>query len=350
MTQEKDQLPKIRIGEILLQKGLINPTQLRQALVFQQDSQLKLGEILVQQGLISPEQLQQVLVEQRWRNLVTSVLLSVSTLAPNAPQLASNSEVLTPEVHGHHAHAVTLVSDNLAQDSTTSQNSVGVPTSFPGVPEIHGHHSLVSDNLAQGSTTSQNSGGVPPSLEASKSQTLFASSAPLSRKPTTKSPLTGFCHPTNGEGWLSQGIRGTTHQGRMEYAYDLAVSIGTPIYAMRSGAVIGIRDKYPDVGGGKENASRFNYTWIEHEDGYRSIYVHLQQGFRSKVNLKAGDQVEAGQLIGYSGNSGWSSGPHLHVEVQKPSAKKNFSKTVPFAISGSCNGGQIAQKSGATKK
>lgn len=311
MSQQKDRLSKIRIGELLLQKGFINPTQLRQALSLQRDSELKLGEILIQQGLISHEQLHQVLTEQRWRNLVTSVLLSVSTLTPHLPQPLSHAEVQASEAHGNHSHSVEFITNDPIKEKTDRQNQ----------------------------------GGISTQLSPSKVKTLFASATPIPSKPTVASPLRGFCHPLNGQGWLSQGIRGTTHQGRMEYAYDLAASIGTPIYAMRSGKVLAIRDKYPDIGGGKENAARYNFIWIEHDDGYRSIYVHLQQGFRNKVNLRAGDHVEAGQLIGYSGNSGWSSGPHLHVEVQTPSRRQHFTKTVPFAISKSCNGEQFAQES-----
>lgn len=310
MSQPQDQLPKIRIGELLLQKGYINPTQLRQALTLQRRSQLKLGEILIQEGLISPEQLQQVLIEQRWRNLVTSVLLSVSTFAPNLPQLVSSAETQTIQVQSIHKPTV----------------------------------ELIVDDIIKGANTRQGYGGMSTPSGPSKTKTLFASATPLPQKPTVDAPLRGFCHPLNGQGWLSQGIRGRTHRGRMEYAYDLAVSIGTPIYAMRAGKVIALRDKYPDTGGGKENAARFNFIWIEHDDGYRSVYVHLQQGFKSKVNLKAGDHIEAGQLIGYSGNSGWSSGPHLHVEVQKPSRKKSFTNSVPFAISGICNNTPIAEQ------
>ncbi len=159
----------------------------------------------------------------------------------------------------------------------------------------------------------------------------------MNHTPTIASPLKGFCHPLDGKGYLSQGIRGKTHQNRMEYAYDIASSIGTPVYAMRAGRVIRLQDKYPDTGGTKAHASKFNYVWIEHDNGYRSAYAHLQQGFRKRVQLKAGDWVKAGQLIGYSGNSGWSSGPHLHVEVQTQGSRAKFSPTVPFQISGSCS-------------
>ena len=159
---------------------------------------------------------------------------------------------------------------------------------------------------------------------------------PLSRRPTIANPLRGFCHPLDGRGLLSQGIRGLTHKGRSEYAYDLAVGMGTPVFAMRSGRIMGWEDKYPDTGGGASKAKRFNYVWIEHPGGYRSAYIHLQQGFQRRLRLQPGTWVKTGQLIGYSGNSGWSSGPHLHVEVQQPSRGNHFTKTVPFQISGHC--------------
>ncbi|BDM83389.1 M23 family metallopeptidase [Acaryochloris marina] len=310
MPQPKDQLPKIRIGELLLQKGYLNPTQLRQALNLQRGSKQKLGEVLIQQGLISQDQLQQGLIEQRWRNLVTSVLFSVSTFASNLPQLTSSVETQTTLVQSMRKPTIELIVDD-------------------DIKRVHANKGY---------------GGISTQSGPSNTRTLFASATPLPQKPTVDDPLRGFCHPLNGEGWLSQGIRGRTHQGRMEYAYDLAIKIGTPIYAMRAGKVLALRDKYPDTGGGKENATRSNFIWLEHEDGYRSIYVHLQQGFKSKVNLKAGDFVEKGQLIGYSGNSGWSTGPHLHIEVQKPSRRKRFTNSVPFAISGTCKDTPIADQ------
>jgi murein DD-endopeptidase MepM/ murein hydrolase activator NlpD len=83
---------------------------------------------------------------------------------------------------------------------------------------------------------------------------------------------------------------------------------------------------------------------VEHDGGYRSVYVHLQQAFNSMVKIRVGDRVEKGQLIGYSGNSGWSTGPHLHIEIQKPGGGFTFTQTVPFAISGICEPGTVAKK------
>ena len=290
---------KVWIGELLVQKEFISQVHLNQALAIQRHTSLKLGEILIQQGLISPQQLQQVLNEQRWRNLVTALLLSVGTLAADLPKFLY-AQVSSP--YPRPSAAVIL------PESTRYEHS---PKSIGGLP--------LGDSTA--------------------------SRYPLPTKITLASPLRGFCHPLNGRGLLTQGIRGRTHRGRMEYAYDLAVNIGTPVYAMRAGKVMEVRDYYPDTGGNRSRSAKFNYVWLEHDGGYRSVYVHLQQHFKRKVNLQAGQWVKAQQLIGFSGNSGWSSGPHLHIEVQKPGEPQRFSKTVPFKFSDYCPSNRLARQS-----
>jgi murein DD-endopeptidase MepM/ murein hydrolase activator NlpD/predicted esterase YcpF (UPF0227 family) len=190
--------------------------------------------------------------------------------------------------------------------------------------------------LWNGSATGYKSNGsllFPPSNPNNGGSSSF-NETPLFANPTTQNPLKGFRHPLSGNGVITQGPGGSTsHDGRAAYAVDFGIPIGTSVYAMRSGRVVAVRDIYPDTGGGIEKSNLFNYTLIEHDGGYRSAYLHLQQGFNSRVGLKIGDTVNAGQLIGYSGNSGWSTGPHLHVEVHKPSGGY-FGQTVPFEISG----------------
>lgn len=157
---------------------------------------------------------------------------------------------------------------------------------------------------------------------------------PLTDLPSTA--MKGYCHPLQGKGFLSQGTRGNTHQGRMKYAYDFGVPIGMPVYAMQGGRVIGLRDKYPDKGGRRRNAEKFNFIWLEHSNGVRSAYIHLQQNFKKKIPIKLNDWVRTGDLIGYSGNSGWSSAPHLHVEVHSIS-ESGFGQTLPFEIVSKCH-------------
>jgi murein DD-endopeptidase MepM/ murein hydrolase activator NlpD len=301
---------KVRVGEVLVQKGIITKNDLDHALLAQRNTSLKLGEVLVQQGIVTIQQLNGALTEQQRRNWTAAVLFALSTLIPLAPKLISPGS------------AAVVINPSAPRASSTTDAVGG------------------ADQLQWKKAPQAN-------LQAFRTPDDKGFYTPLSANPypTVASPLTGFCHPLDGLGYLSQGIRGTTHRGRMEYAYDLAASIGTPVYAMRAGRVIGVQDRYPDTGGGAENISKFNYVLVEHDGGYRSAYLHLQQGFRSKVQVKAGDTVEIGQLIGYSGNSGWSSGPHLHVELQEPGDAYSFGRTVPFAIAGACGPGSIARNS-----
>ena len=158
----------------------------------------------------------------------------------------------------------------------------------------------------------------------------------LFSNPTVSNPLVGFSHPLQGAGTLTQGPGGSTsHTDRSQYAIDYGVDLGTEVYAMRSGTVKRVIDAYPDTGGGPAKANQANLVTIEHDGGYHSAYLHLQQGFSSKVpgGIKEGTPIKAGQLIGYSGNSGWSTGPHLHVEVHRPNSNGSFGETVAFKIS-----------------
>ncbi|NJM78024.1 MAG: peptidoglycan DD-metalloendopeptidase family protein [Acaryochloridaceae cyanobacterium RU_4_10] len=299
--RRSDAPDKIRVGDVLVHKGLIAREDLAWALLEQQKTKLKLGEVLVEAGLVTDRQLKEALTEQKWRNWTAVALFTLSSLVAIAPKLVDT-------------HPVVAV----------RQSDQNAKTRFIGGSNLTASNSLPSDT---------------PQTTPSR----YPAPAPLAMNPTVNSPLVGFCHPLNGLGYVSQGIRGTTHQGRMEYAYDLAIGIGTPVYAMRAGEVIGVQDKYPDTGGGPDKVSKFNYVMVEHDGGYRSVYIHLQQGFRGKVQIKAGDRVEAGQLIGYSGNSGWSSGPHLHLEVQEPGSPYTFTQTEPFSVAGMCQNSTVAR-------
>ncbi|MCL1864742.1 MAG: LysM peptidoglycan-binding domain-containing M23 family metallopeptidase [Spirochaetes bacterium] len=83
---------------------------------------------------------------------------------------------------------------------------------------------------------------------------------------------------------------------------DIGCRIGTNVCSARSGEVIfsGYEEGYG------------NLVIVEHEFGYRSYYGHL-----SKILVKNGDPVKSGSLIALSGNTGRSTGPHLHFEIRK---------------------------------
>jgi murein DD-endopeptidase MepM/ murein hydrolase activator NlpD len=100
----------------------------------------------------------------------------------------------------------------------------------------------------------------------------------------------------------------------LDYAIDFLVPIGTPIYAAESGKVVWVKND-SKVGGRdkKKYWNLGNRIVIKHRNGEYTAYEHLK--YKGAL-VKIGHKVRKGQLIGYSGNTGWSTiGPHLHFEV-----------------------------------
>ena len=114
---------------------------------------------------------------------------------------------------------------------------------------------------------------------------------------------------------VSQGFGGEySHNDKQnQYAVDIVMPVDTPIYAARSGVVMEVDNDYFKSGTKKAYKSRANSIRILHDDGSMAIYAHLAL---EKAQVYSGLKVSAGQLIGYSGNTGFSSGPHLHFAVQ----------------------------------
>lgn len=92
--------------------------------------------------------------------------------------------------------------------------------------------------------------------------------------------------------------------GRLHAGVDWAAAPGTPIHAAFSGKIV-----FRDVRGGYGNSIE-----IDHRDGITSRYAHMQNFADAVVQ---GSTVEAGDLIGYVGTTGLSTGPHLHFEIRR---------------------------------
>jgi murein DD-endopeptidase MepM/ murein hydrolase activator NlpD len=101
------------------------------------------------------------------------------------------------------------------------------------------------------------------------------------------SPFGYRWHPVTGKWTMHNGV-------------DLPYPQGTPIYASRSGTVT--IATYSSTAG--------NYVSLNHGDGYSSVYMHM-----THYVVKVGEYVKAGQLLGYMGSTGRSTGPHLHFGI-----------------------------------
>ena len=96
---------------------------------------------------------------------------------------------------------------------------------------------------------------------------------------------------------------------KMHYGMDFSAKTGTEIYATGDGIVSKIKRSKRGYG---------NYVKINHGFGYETLYAHM-----SKYIVKRGQKVKRGEVIGYVGNSGISTAPHLHYEVRKDNKKIN---------------------------
>jgi len=110
-----------------------------------------------------------------------------------------------------------------------------------------------------------------------------------------------------------------SHKG--EYALDFKVKKKTRICAARDGVVTGARADSDEGGLKPENMSDGNYISIRHEDGSVAHYWHLN---KNGVLVNVGDTITKGQVIGFSGNTGYSAFPHLHFEVIGNDGKGNY--------------------------
>lgn len=128
---------------------------------------------------------------------------------------------------------------------------------------------------------------------------------------------------------------GKTEAGKRLYANgthngtDFRASVGTPVKSMADGVVAGIGDtdiQCPGVSFGR-------FILIKYNDGLASTFGHL-----SLIKVSTGDKVTRGQIVGYSGNTGYTTGPHLHVSVYARDAVEL--KTLP---SKSCPGRVLTQ-------
>lgn len=117
---------------------------------------------------------------------------------------------------------------------------------------------------------------------------------------------------------------GYSHWGRTLHAYDIAPRSGGCVVAMRPGVVLA-----RDMGYGQTPRQRIfgNYITIRHDDGEYSHYAHLKSG---TFRVQTGDRVEAGQALAIAGNSGYSFGTHVHVQVTRD--PNISSQSIPFHI------------------
>lgn len=143
---------------------------------------------------------------------------------------------------------------------------------------------------------------------------------------------------------ITQGWGGKfSHQGQNEYAVDFDFDESTKVFAARSGVVVSIKTDAQIGGVNRSYKNDANYILIRHSDDTFGNYAHLQyQG----ALVEVGDEVHTSQLIGYSGNTGFSTGSHLHFDVRIPDISGTM-MSIPFNFMDK-KGDAITPQSGKT--
>lgn len=120
-----------------------------------------------------------------------------------------------------------------------------------------------------------------------------------------------------------------THQDAgSRHAIDIAMPVGSAVHAAREGVVINVAHRFFRGGTTQEVRDEANFVQVLHDDGTTAVYAHLQL---DTVRVRPGQRVQRGEYIANSGNTGYSSGPHLHFVVLRNAGLRSESVPVKFA-------------------
>jgi murein DD-endopeptidase MepM/ murein hydrolase activator NlpD len=140
--------------------------------------------------------------------------------------------------------------------------------------------------------------------ELAQMQKLPRVSAASQRFTPSTRKAADFVLPVKGRITTPFGERGNLWRLGYHPGLDLAVPVGTPIKAVADGVVL----EAEPAG----NSGYGHYVKIDHGNGLHSLYAHM-----STLKVDVGEQIAAGEVIGLSGNTGFSTGPHLHLEIRR---------------------------------
>lgn len=167
---------------------------------------------------------------------------------------------------------------------------------------------------------------VPLHALASAVLALISAAAPIKKatRPEVEVPFgCGLSFP------VSQAHATGSHLYKDTWAWDFRMPAGTPVVAAMEGTVRLARGDSRVGGCDPELGRHANYVVLAHDRGLETQYLHFRE-----VTVKPGDKVRAGELLGYSGETGWACGAHLHFKValQKDASWNNLS--IPALIAG----------------
>jgi murein DD-endopeptidase MepM/ murein hydrolase activator NlpD len=164
-------------------------------------------------------------------------------------------------------------------------------------------------------------------LKDYKFRMVYGKSYPLKKYDTTYNYALPFAKGKRYKILQGQNTNFTHKGARSKYAIDFKMNIGQTVCAMKDGVVVSVKEDSNKGGRNKKYLNDGNYVMLYHNDGLFTQYVHLK---KNGALVKKGDSVKKGQPIGYSGNTGMSTEPHLHFGVFKATSKGFIS--IPYIL------------------
>ncbi|MGB0385391.1 MAG: M23 family metallopeptidase [Ardenticatenaceae bacterium] len=228
-------------------------------------------------------------------------------LAPNPDLLIIGQTIMIPSNLEPSAPSVSTLESSADSDlpMVPSENLVQLNYSEGGVSHTIQAGDTLSNIAGQYGTTVQNI--VASNRNLPHANTILLVGQPLSIPTGPVSPLAASSAPnpsslaSSNFIWPARG-RITQQPSRTHMALDIAIVLGTPVLAADGGEVV--RADFDSDGYGY-------YIVIDHGNGYRTLYAHL-----TSFEVEVGTSVSQGTVIGLSGSTGKSTGPHLHFEVR----------------------------------
>jgi hypothetical protein len=139
-------------------------------------------------------------------------------------------------------------------------------------------------------------------------------------------------YPRGSKFSVLQGFHGAfSHRGSNEFAVDFDCPVATPVLAARDGTVVASNSAAQGAGTTPEflDYKRTNFVIVAHDDGTLGEYMHLAP---SGVEVVPGQRVARGDRLALSGNTGFSSTPHLHFQVMTAGEDGVSTQSFPFEI------------------
>jgi murein DD-endopeptidase MepM/ murein hydrolase activator NlpD len=286
----------------------------------------------------------------RWALIVTLVFYSAASLSQTAYKYkdANGQWIFTDKAPPSAAHddSISLGHQNESLNITVARTNSGTTTRLtaindclcvatyearilhsndPNVPNGSLYRTILQPHTQELMVSIENAGAATKDLKYQWAIVLGSPQAQHRPPRPYRAPFAVGATFVISQAYPSQ----FTHTGPdSQYAVDIAVPDGTQVYAAREGAVINVRHDAFRGGVSPAMMDQANVIEILHDDGTIAMYAHLHW---DSIRVHIGEHVERGEYIANSGNTGFSSGPHLHFCVVRNAGFTPVSVPIVFA-------------------